>query len=326
MKAKVTPYLVAFAVIAVVCAGYSIQALAVRSTRLSANGLSSGSRSLAFAEPKGKAGSPLADNSDPPASPVKLIFIHHSTGGNWLANSNEDQPYGGLGQALMNDNYFVSATNYGWGPIWPDQGEPIGDYTDIPNWPVWFTGQYSSTILTALYTEYGKNEYTPSHEHYFGSYSRMADPAPSRENEIIVFKSCFPNSDLYGNPGDPPLSEPNDQYTVANAKAVYNNLLTYFATRQDKLFVVIAAPPMASTRRTRTRHPPSARRMRGLSTTGWSMIGWTPIPTTTSRFSTITTCSPQMAVRPASTILERMKSLMIRLGLTATTIAGRGAR
>jgi hypothetical protein len=245
MKTKVTPYLVAFAVIAVVCAGYSIQALALRSPRLSATGLSSGSHSPALSEAKGKIASSLADNPDPPASPVKLVFIHHSTGGNWLADPNEDQPYGGLGQALMNDRYFVSATNYGWGPIWPDQGEPIGNYTDIPNWPVWFTGQYSSTILTALYTEYGKNEYAPGHEHYFGSYSRMADPAPSRENEIIVFKSCFPNSDLYGNPGDPPLSEPNDQYTVANAKAVYNDLLTYFATRQDKLFVVITAPPMA---------------------------------------------------------------------------------
>jgi hypothetical protein len=33
--------------------------------------------------------------------------------------------------------------------------------------------------------------------------------------------------------------------TVANAKAVYNNLLTYFTTRQDKLFIVITAPPLA---------------------------------------------------------------------------------
>lgn len=66
-----------------------------------------------------------ADNPDPPASPVKLIFIHHSTGGNWLADPNTDQPYGGLGIALLNNNYFVSATNYGWGP------DNIGDRTDI---------------------------------------------------------------------------------------------------------------------------------------------------------------------------------------------------
>ena len=30
-------------------------------------------------------GAVVTDNPNPPASPVKLIFIHHSTGGNWLA-------------------------------------------------------------------------------------------------------------------------------------------------------------------------------------------------------------------------------------------------
>ena len=59
---------------------------------------------------------PQADNPDPPAAPVKLIFVHHSTGGNWLADPNSDQPYGGLGIALRDNNYFASATNYGWGP------------------------------------------------------------------------------------------------------------------------------------------------------------------------------------------------------------------
>jgi len=77
---------------------------------------------------------PAALSADPPAAPVKLIFIHHSTGGNWLADPNNDQPYGGLGQTLMGNNYFVSATNYGWGP------DGIGDRTDIPNWPEWFLG------------------------------------------------------------------------------------------------------------------------------------------------------------------------------------------
>ena len=39
------------------------------------------------------AAAPPADNPAPPASPVKLIFIHHSTGENWLADDN-----GGLGK------------------------------------------------------------------------------------------------------------------------------------------------------------------------------------------------------------------------------------
>jgi hypothetical protein len=171
------------------------------------------------------------DDPTPPAEPVKLVFIHHSTGGNWLADPNHDQPYGGLGVALRDNNYFVSATNYGWGP------DNIGDRTDIPNWPEWFTGPNSSVILDALYGESGQNVGD------FGSWSRLATD-PGGENEIIMFKSCFPNSDLYGNPNDSPAPEPNDQFTVSNAKAVYNALLTYFETRQDKLFVAITAPPM----------------------------------------------------------------------------------
>ena len=173
----------------------------------------------------------VTDDPTPPETPVKLIFIHHSTGGNWLADVGEHDYAGGLGRALMENNYFVSATNYGWGP------DGIGDRTDIPNWIEWFLGDHHNSILEALYTEYGQNIGD------FGQWSRLKKD-PGGENQIIVFKSCFPNSDLYGSPDDPPADAPNDEYTVSNAKAVYNRLLTYFATRQDKLFVVITAPPL----------------------------------------------------------------------------------
>jgi hypothetical protein len=106
-----------------------------------------------------------ASDARAPQIPVKLIFIHHSTGGHWLADENSDQPYGGLGMALMSNNYFVSATNYGWGP------DSVGDRTDIPNWPEWFTGPNSSAALNALYSETGQNFKE------FGNWSRMAaDP------------------------------------------------------------------------------------------------------------------------------------------------------
>ncbi len=177
------------------------------------------------------AGPCLAADDSPPASPVKLIFIHHSTGGNWLADPNEGGPYGGLGLALMNNNYSVNATNYGWGP------DGIGDRTDIPNWPEWFTSPNSDAVVTALYNENGQNI------DGFGEWTRPSTGVEG-ENTIIMFKSCFPNSDLYGNPTDPPNETIEDQYTVGNAKAVYNDILTYFQTRQDKLFVVITAPPM----------------------------------------------------------------------------------
>lgn len=162
------------------------------------------------------------DNPAPPDTPIKLIFIHHSTGENWLTDG-----YGDLGVTLAQNNYFVSDTNYGWGP------SNIGDRTDIPNWPEWFRSAKTSRYMTALFKESGQH----------AGYTRtFADPGG--ENEIVMFKSCFPNSDLYGSPDDAPAL--GDELTIANAKWVYNEILQYFATRPDKLFVVITAPPLSS--------------------------------------------------------------------------------
>ena len=176
---------------------------------------------------------PIAGASvNPPASPVRLIFIHHSCGSNWLSDSN-----GGLGLALRDNNYFVSDTNYGWGP------DSIGSSTDIGHWWLWFRGPNSAAYLSALYAENGTHS----------SYSRMST-CPEGENRIVMFKSCYPNSALNGSPDDPvPAIESNplkgqscgSQYhTVANAKGIYLDLLEYFKTCPDKLFVVIAAPPL----------------------------------------------------------------------------------
>ena len=66
-----------------------------------------------------------ADNPNAPTSTVKLVFVHHSSGGYWLTDITSDSPSGGPGQSLMGNNYLVSATNYGWGP------NSIGDHTLI---------------------------------------------------------------------------------------------------------------------------------------------------------------------------------------------------
>ena len=175
----------------------------------------------------------LADNPNPPSTPVKLIFIHHSTGENWLADD-----HGRLGLTLRENNYFVSDTNYGWGP------DSIGDTTDIGHWWTWFRGPRSGVYTAALYAESGQHS----------SYSRLPTD-PGGENEIIMFKSCFPNSHLGGNPDDPSTTGDNplrgqdawsEYMTVANAKGIYNDILEYFATRQDKLFIVITAPPLVA--------------------------------------------------------------------------------
>jgi hypothetical protein len=180
-------------------------------------------------------------NANPPSAPVRLVFIHHSTGENWLADAN-----GGLGLALRDNNYFVSDTNYGWGPADQDEGYgTIGDHTDIGHWYSWFSGPHRAAYLSALYADSGVRS----------AYSRLAT-SPGGENRIVLFKSCFPNSALDGNPSDPPPAiEDNplrgqgagsDAMTVANAKGIYVELLRYFATRTDKLFVVVTAPPLVA--------------------------------------------------------------------------------
>jgi len=133
--------------------------------------------------------------------------------------------YGGLGQALAQNQYFVSDTNYGWGP------DAIGDRTDIVNWPEWFRSSQTETILSAVYSESGQNS---SYTRTFGD--------PGGENQIVIFKSCFPNSQIEGSPNDAAAS--GDGLTVSNAKFIYNDLLNYFRTRPDKLFIVITAPPV----------------------------------------------------------------------------------
>jgi hypothetical protein len=174
-----------------------------------------------------------AVNTAPPSAPVKLVFIHHSTGQAWL-----DDGHGRLGIELRDNDYFVSDTNYGWGP------GSIGDSTDLGHWWSWFTGPSSSTSLAALYAESGQHS----------SYSRLATD-PGGPNQIVMFKSCFPNSQLSGPSAPVPAIDVNPMkgqacgggdFTVANAKGIYLDLLPYFGAHPEKLFVAVVAPPVTS--------------------------------------------------------------------------------
>ncbi len=180
----------------------------------------------------------LDDNPSPPQNPVRLVFIHHSTGGNWLANQ-----WGGLGKALKQNNYYVSDVCYGWGV------NSIGDRTDLGHWWEWFRDPENSSIyMNDIFN-------IDQMDGQYGEFDRLSpNPDPSGENQIIMFKSCFPNSVLRGNPDDPvPSIDTNpmkgqwaesESYTVANAKGIYIDILEYFKTRQDKLFIVVTAPPL----------------------------------------------------------------------------------
>lgn len=218
-----------------------------------------------------------------PKQMTRLIFIHHSTGANWLADAN-----GSLGKALGENNYYVSDTNYGWGP------DQIGSRTDIGHWWNWFCApQRSPLYLQAVFNDGGQ----------CASYTRPSNPPPG-ENEIILFKSCFPNSTLRGSPDAPippieknpirglkaPTVPPNPKdlvryliggvksmakrilgrakneaaYTVANAKGIYIELLKTFREHPNKLFIVLTAPPL--------RYSPFASNTRAFNL--WLMKEW----------------------------------------------------
>ncbi len=173
---------------------------------------------------------------NPPASPTRLVFIHHSSGQNWLNDA--------LRARLNANNYFVVESDYGWGPNDLDVGSgTIGDHTDIGHWYNWFAGPHHDTYLTQLYSTNNTVQ------------TNVGVTDPGGPNDIVMFKSCFPNSNIGGNPNDPPTTGANPlrgrdvgsgYLTVGNAKGIYNDILAYFATRQDKLFVVITAPPLRS--------------------------------------------------------------------------------
>jgi len=197
----------------------------------------------------------LADNPNPPTATVKLVFVHHSVGDEWL-----DTGVGNLGAELGANHYYVSDTYYDWGP------DEIGSYTDIGQWWDWFRGPSSGTYTQALYNTTNRH----------ADYTRpMANPGG--ENVIVLFKSCYPNSHLGGNPHDPPTTGPNplreedyssEHHTVANAKGIYNDILEYFCVHQDKLYVVVTAPPLARDE-TDTTHAANARAFNNWLVNDW---------------------------------------------------------
>ncbi len=165
----------------------------------------------------------ISADTTPPEGPVKLIFIHHSVGENWLSDEK-----GGLARELAENNYFVSDTYYGWGP------DGIGDRTDIVDWPEWFLGDNRDTYMNALLAE--SKDDAAGYDYYNRP---MADPGG--ENRIILFKSCYPNSNLGGNPSDPVSDGPD--MTVGGAKYVYTRLLEYFEQHPETLFIAMTPPP-----------------------------------------------------------------------------------
>lgn len=138
-----------------------------------------------------------------------ILFIHHSCGSNWLATDNGNLRY--------------ELTEYGLSVHDATYGDTIGDDTDVHHWYPKFRDQYDLVKS-------------------FDAHTNIYYEDENEVNQIIMFKSCYPASDITGEgtePGDPEDSSK----TIWNYKAAYNALLGIFRANNDTLFIPVTAPP-----------------------------------------------------------------------------------
>jgi hypothetical protein len=173
-------------------------------------------------------GAAMAEHHETPetsgSDTVQFLFIHHSCGGQLLAPVGPSEGAaciyvshpngGGLREDLEGIGYQVNEASY---------GSIVGDKTDICHWSAKFS-EHMGRILNT------KNQ---------------DDLLPDGiTNNIVAFKSCFPNNAFVGQ-GDEPGTPDSCELTVANAKAAYRSILPEFAKHPDVLYVAFTAPALA---------------------------------------------------------------------------------
>jgi len=160
-----------------------------------------------------------------PEKPLRLLFIHHSCGGQLLAERGPEKEIancileshengGGLRKRLEAEGYEVHEASY---------GSELGENTDLFDWLPKFRDKMSKVLTCSFNDQY--------------------DTSGAR-NQIVLFKSCYPNS-RFESMGDPPGNPSGPTLTVWNAKASFTALLEEFKKYPDTLFVYLTAPPNA---------------------------------------------------------------------------------
>lgn len=160
---------------------------------------------------------------------VNLLFIHHSCGGQLLADTGEkvggtretgersiyvSHPNGGgLRTALESAGFQVNEASY---------GSVIGEDTDLCHWNRKFLDQMARVLTTAR-----QDQLLP----------------PGQTNRIVVFKSCYPNLKI-DSAGSEPGAPDSCERTLANAKAAYRALLPSLAKHPEVLFVALTPPAL----------------------------------------------------------------------------------
>jgi hypothetical protein len=160
----------------------------------------------------------------PPGRPLEVLFIHHSCGGQLLAEPGPAEGAqgihashpngGGLRRLLEEQGYTIHEASY---------GSAIGESTDIFDWIPKFSGRMDIILACA-----GQDDRHPE----------------GVRNDIVLFKPCYPNN-AFVSEGTPPGDPDGPDLTIWNAKAAYSPLLDEFRKHPGVLFVCFTAPPLA---------------------------------------------------------------------------------
>jgi hypothetical protein len=156
-----------------------------------------------------------------PERPLRILFLHHSIGGQLLADEGPDSPDGvthpcggGLRRLLEARGAMVHEAGY---------GSRLGEHTDLFDW----LPKFRDHMDTLLRIE-----------------KQDALLPEGVVNDVVMFKSCFPNNQFVG-PGSEPGRPLGRELTEANAKATLRALLPLFAARPRTLFIYLTTPPVA---------------------------------------------------------------------------------
>jgi hypothetical protein len=165
----------------------------------------------------------------PPSVPLNLLFIHHSVGGQLLADpgAQEDTPDarrslhrthpngGGLRALLAAQGYEIHEASY---------GSEIGQNTDLFDW----LPKFRDSMPRILATRWQDETLVAGHNH------------------VVAFKSCYPNNAF--RPGNALADARGDargpHLTLANARATLNALRAELARHPQVLFLYVTAPPL----------------------------------------------------------------------------------
>jgi hypothetical protein len=161
----------------------------------------------------------------PPATAIDVLFVHHSVGGQWLADhgpleTTADARHslhrthpngGGLRARLESHGYRVHEASY---------GSAIGQHTDLFDWLPKFRAHMPRVLATRIQDEVLEHG----------------------RNRVVMFKSCYPNNAF--RPDGAAAIGAVPALTFANACAALTALRAELARHADTLFVYVTAPPL----------------------------------------------------------------------------------